>query len=83
VAGSYDIAGLFEDLGYEEEDLDTEHTTVGGWAMHLMEHIPQTGETFDYGDLHCTVLEMDGHRITKLGLEKRGPEKEKSEDAGE
>lgn len=73
VEASCDVAELFEELGYEEEDLDTEHTTVGGWAMQVLEHIPQAGEAFDYKDLRWTVLEMSGHRITRLGLERLEP----------
>jgi len=76
--GSYDVQELFEELGYEDGEPDTEHATVSGWASHMLEHIPQAGESFDYLDLHITVLEMEGNRITRLGLEKAacpaGPE---------
>jgi len=73
VDGSHDIAEMLEELGYEEEDAESEHATVSGWAMHILEHIPEPGESFDYKGLHCTVLEMDGHRITRLGMERIPP----------
>ncbi len=74
VLGEYDILELLGELGYDVEDTEGGHTTVGGWASHMMEHIPQVGERFDYKDLRFTVLAMDGNRVARLGVEKYADE---------
>lgn len=40
--------------------------TVGGFVMSYLEHIPSTGERFEWGGLRYEVVDMDGHRVDKM-----------------
>ncbi len=46
----------------EEQDFDT----VAGFVLHELEHIPNTGETFEWRDFKFEVIDMDGQRIDKV-----------------
>ena len=66
VTGSCDVDVLFELIGKDIYELDTDYNTVNGWAGHIFGHIPEEGETAQYKDLSLTVLDVDGHRIQYL-----------------
>jgi CBS domain containing-hemolysin-like protein len=71
VAGDHSLEKTFEALGLTEDDVDSDYTTVNGWALHLFEHVPKAGETCTEGELVLVVLEMDGHRIKRLRVARR------------
>jgi putative hemolysin len=55
--------------------------TFAGFILHELEHIPKTGEQFDWKGFKFEVIDMDGHRIDKV-LVKISPElREEMEDA--
>lgn len=61
----YDFLSYFQKgdwLKEEEQDFDT----LAGFALHELEHIPITGETFDWRDFHFEIVDMDGQRIDKI-----------------
>jgi putative hemolysin len=66
--GSLDINDL-KDL-VKKELLPGESTrgfhTVGGFVMHFLRHIPQSGEHFEWSGLRFEVMDMDGMRIDKI-----------------
>jgi len=43
-----------------------EYTTVAGFALAYLGHIPTAGEYFHWGNYRFEVLDMDGRRIDKL-----------------
>lgn len=67
-AGEHDLWDMFEQLEIDEDDVDSDFSTVGGWALHMLEHIPDIGEEFSFMGYRFTVMEMDGHRLKKLGI---------------
>ncbi|MBC7934909.1 MAG: HlyC/CorC family transporter [Rhizobacter sp.] len=46
----------------DEQDFDT----VAGFVLHELEHIPVTGETFEWRDFKFEIIDMDGQRIDKV-----------------
>jgi CBS domain containing-hemolysin-like protein len=46
--------------------LNPEYTTLGGLAYTKLGHIPQVGDTVDMDAGRLEVVEMDGHRVTKV-----------------
>lgn len=61
----YDFLTYFhmtEWLENNENDFDT----VAGFALHVLEHIPHTGETFEWKDFKFEIMDMDGQRIDKI-----------------
>lgn len=49
-------------------DNDQEFDTVAGFVLQELEHIPVTGETFNWKDFKFEIIDMDGQRIDKILL---------------
>jgi putative hemolysin len=45
-----------------EHDFDT----IAGFVLHELEHIPVTGEQFEWNGFDFEIIDMDGQRIVKL-----------------
>ncbi len=45
---------------------EQEFDTVAGFVLHELEHIPVTGETFEWRDFKFEIIDMDGQRIDKI-----------------
>ncbi|WP_312643287.1 hemolysin family protein [Hydrogenoanaerobacterium sp.] len=69
VQGDFNIEDFFEKISYCYKNFDCEYSTVGGWMLESLEHIPQEGESFEYDTLRLTVSEMDEQRIVKLRVD--------------
>lgn len=52
---------------------DSGFETIAGFALSRLGHIPQTGETFEFEGRRYTVLEMKGHRISRIKIENVAP----------
>ena len=85
VVGSFSISDVCSAV--DEEDApaqipETDSTTIGGWVMELLGHIPEKGETAVCGTFHFKVLEADNQTVKLIRLE-IVPEKEADGDAKE
>lgn len=49
-------------MNQDEQDFDT----VAGFVLHELEHIPKTGEKFEWRDFKFEIIDMDGQRIDKI-----------------
>lgn len=69
--GSLPIAELNELMAFEPEE-STDVETAGGLLLSLFDRIPDTGDTteLEHGDTRVlfTVMDMDRHRIDKIGM---------------
>ena len=63
VSGMTSITKFFDHFDIDEE---CESSTVNGWAMTVLEKIPEVSDSFEELGLAVEVLEMDGKRIEKL-----------------
>jgi putative hemolysin len=45
---------------------EDEYTTLAGFVLSQLGHIPVPGETFDWSDWHFEVVDLDGRRIDKV-----------------
>ncbi len=69
ISGGLSISDLQEYLELDEDIIETECNSVGGWVMELMEHIPEKGEKVEWGIFAITVLDVEEQRIRRLHLE--------------
>ena len=53
-------------LGIEEECSATAYNTISGLVLDQLDHIPQSGEHFEWNGYRIEVVDMDGARIDKL-----------------
>ena len=83
VSGMANLEKLFEELDIElDEELDA--MTVNGWAMSILDRIPEEGDSFEELGLTVRVLKMDGRRIEDLHiLDNRHPEDEEESEGEE
>jgi CBS domain containing-hemolysin-like protein len=79
VSGMANLEKLFEELDIElDEEMDA--ITVNGWAMSILDRIPEEGDSFEELGLTVRVLKMDGRRIEDLHiLDNRSNESEEKE----
>jgi len=49
---------------------DSGFETLAGFILARLQRIPRQSETFEYENHRYTVLEIEGHRITKVKIEK-------------
>lgn len=61
----YDFLDKFEKTEWMNEG-EHEFDTLAGFILHELEHIPQTGETFEWKGFTFEIVDMDGHRIDKV-----------------
>ena len=66
-AGDLNLAELCDHLDLDDEKLDSEYTTVGGWASQMIGAMPAEFDAFDYENFTFVVREVDdNHRISRL-----------------
>lgn len=69
VTGDMNIDDCFDEIGFEKpEDFACEYSTMGGWAIEMLEADPHVGDSFHYDNLFVIVAQMEEERVTKLTL---------------
>lgn len=71
IACSTDLDRMFR---YFDIDPETESTTISGWVMEELGHIPQVGDSFEHEDCTVTVTDTDSRRVLEIEIEKLKPE---------
>ena len=74
--GDMVISDFLELVGIKEKDFDAESETVGGWTIEMFGAFPKPVDSFRYGNMSVTVLEMDGLRVEKVLVKILPPEEE-------
>lgn len=67
--------GIDEDLPGED---DNRYSTLGGFLLHQIGHLPREGEKFTWDRFEFEVIDMDRQRIDKVLVTAKAPKKEKS-----
>ncbi len=67
VMGDMNIENCFDEIGFHAPDsFNCEYSTMGGWAIEMLEADPHVGDSFSYENLFVVVVEMEEERVTKL-----------------
>lgn len=80
VSGDMNISDMLEQLDLDENMIQTDYTSVGGWVTDVMEHIPEAGETAETGAFRITVAKMDEQTVEKVIIEVMSIENDEAED---
>ena len=76
-SGDLNLSEFFDNLDLDDEDLESECTTVGGWATEMIGAMPVAFDAFDWENYTVMVKHIDeNHRITRLLVLKHRLEKE-------
>ena len=74
--GDMVISDFLELLGWDEDAIETESATVGGWTLERFGAFPLPGDSFEADGLHVTVLAMDNLRVERVLVRKLPAEAE-------
>ena len=67
VIGDMNIDDFFEEIEFiKPESFTCEYSTMGGWAIEMLEADPHVGDNFKYENIFVIVASMDEERVTKL-----------------
>lgn len=64
------------DIDIDDEEYDTDNTTVGGWVVSMLDGEANEGDTFKFENLKITVGEVDGYRVERVYVEKLSEEED-------
>ena len=80
VIGDMNIDDFFDEIEFvKPEDFACEYSTVGGWAIQMLDADPHVGDSFKYENVFVIVTSMEEERIKKLTVlveEKNGEEED-------
>jgi len=79
VSGDMSVWDFFELLEINTRDFTSDYTTVGGWAIEMLDASPHTGDSFTYKNLYIIVSSMEDMRVTQLSVVVNPPEEEEEE----
>jgi putative hemolysin len=65
VSGAASADVLSDRLGMHMPN-DRDYSTVAGFALSVLKHLPETGETFRHDGWSFEIVDMDGRKIDKL-----------------
>ena len=67
VACDMNIDDFFEEIDFEKpEEFACEYSTMGGWAIEMLESDPHVGDSFRYENLFVIVAQMHNECVSKL-----------------
>ncbi|MBE6602027.1 MAG: HlyC/CorC family transporter [Ruminococcaceae bacterium] len=67
VIGDMNLDDFFEEIEFvKPESFSCEYSTIGGWAIQMLEADPHVGDSFQYENLFVIVANMEEERVTKL-----------------
>ena len=76
-SGDLNLSEFFDNLDLDDEDLESECTTVGGWATEMIGAMPVAFDAFDFENFTVIVKHVDeNHRISRLLILKHNYEKD-------
>ncbi len=61
----YDFLSHFDKTEWMNEG-EQDFDTLAGFVLHELEHIPKSGERFEWNGFDFEIIDMDGQRIDKL-----------------
>ncbi len=78
-SGDMNLSDFMDKLELDEEALDTDCATVGGWTVETIGAMPVPFDSFDYQNYTVLVMQVDEdtHRILRLLILKHDPVDEK------
>jgi putative hemolysin len=65
VSGAASADLLVDQLGMQLPE-DRDYSTVAGFALSVLKHLPDTGETFKHDGWKFEIVDLDGRKIDKL-----------------
>lgn len=69
IDGDMNIYDMFELVGLDEDLVETDYETVGGWCTEVLDDFPKENDSFTFKNLKVTILSVDGVRVENVRVE--------------
>lgn len=69
VAGDMSVSDFLSRLDLDEDLVQTDYTSVGGWITDVLEHIPESGEVAETGIFRLTAAVVTEQTVEKVIVE--------------
>ncbi len=66
VLGQTNIEEFFDEIDFRDREFESEYTTMGGWAVEMLEEDVHEGDSFSYKSLYVIVSEMGETVVERL-----------------
>ena len=66
VLGQTNIEDFFAEIDFDDRDFESEYTTVGGFAVEMLNEEVHEGDSFTYKNLYFIVTSMADNIVEKL-----------------
>lgn len=66
VDGDMRLQDFFDEFDKDEEEIDDDNATVGGWAVEMLGGYPKLHESFVFEDLTVTIQKRNNLRVIRL-----------------
>lgn len=80
VLGQTNIEDFFDEIDFKPHDFESKYTTMGGWAVEMLNEDVHVGDSFAYGPLYVEVSDMAGEIVEQLFVLVREDEEQQRED---
>lgn len=81
VIGDMNIDDFFEELDLDKpEDFSCKYSTMGGWAVEMLDAEPHLGDSFRYFNLFIVISEMEAECVTRLTVLLESEDQKKDDD---
>ena len=64
--GQTNIEEFFDEIDFRDREFESEYTTMGGWAVEMLEEDVHEGDSFSYKRLYVIVSEMGENVVERL-----------------
>ncbi|MCF0116953.1 MAG: HlyC/CorC family transporter, partial [Bacilli bacterium] len=66
VDGGMNVEDFFDLVELDDDEIETDVTTVGGWVIEILERFAKVGDSFDFENLTIIVLEAEEFTVEKI-----------------
>lgn len=66
IDGNMNLEDFFELYSIDNDEVDTDYDTVGGWCIDVIGRFAKVGDTFDYQNIHVEILETTEFTVEKI-----------------
>ena len=68
VEGSMNIDDCFELINFNDDEVETDYSTIGGFCQDILDRFAKTGDEFDFDRFHFIILEATDYTVERLKI---------------
>lgn len=66
--GGMNIDDCFDLIDFNDEELETDYSTIGGFCQEILDRFAKTGDEFDFDRFHFIIIEATDYTVEKLKI---------------